>query len=215
MVTIFATETAVHYRRGVARGVLTPGKHRFWGFGHRVIRVDARLRLFEIKTQEVLTSDGVTVKASASCRLQVADPIAYLDVSEDPRGLMYETLKTWLRESIRPLSVDDLAAGITVDELPEPIAQVASEIGLTVTDLTVRDIVLPPAVRKAAEELLAARRQALVDLERARSETAVLRALANTASMLADNPQLAALRLVETAAAHGASIVIERPASTS
>lgn len=45
-------------------------------------------------------------------------------------------------------------------------------------------------------------------LERARGETAALRAMANGAKLLADHPELAQLRMVQAAAAHGGSVVL-------
>lgn len=214
MVTVMAWETAVHYRRGVLHGVLGPGRHRLWGFGHRVHHVDTRVRLLEVATQEVLTADGTTVKVSAACRVRVVEPVAHIQFGEEPEKLVYETIKTWLRETVRPLTVEDLAAGVPVEAVPDAVASVAAEVGISVESLTVRDIIVPAAIRRAAEDLLTARRQSQVELERARSEVAVLRALANTTKLLADSPQLAALRLVDTAASHGASIIIERPAPT-
>jgi regulator of protease activity HflC (stomatin/prohibitin superfamily) len=61
----------------------------------------------------------------------------------------------------------------------------------------VKDMVLPADLRAAYAEQVTARQRGLAQLEQARAETAALRSLANAARVLADNPALARLRLVQ------------------
>jgi hypothetical protein len=56
---------------------------------------------------------------------------------------------------------------------------------------------MPPEIRKMFTEVERARRDGLAALERARGETASLRALANAARSLSGNPQLAHLRTLQ------------------
>lgn len=213
MVTVMPYERVVHYRRGKLQDVLEPGRHRLWGFGHSHRRVDVRVQLFDVRPQEVPTSDGVTVKVSAAARLRVVDPVLHVQFSDDPHALVYDAVKTWLRHTIRDLTLDEVVAGIVVDAVPDEVAAAATQVGYEVSDFGVRDVLLPADIRRANEDLVASRRQAQVALERTRGEVAVLRALANSAKILEDHPTLAALRLAETAAAHGGTVVVERPAT--
>ncbi|NVE95922.1 SPFH domain-containing protein [Altererythrobacter lutimaris] len=70
--------------------------------------------------------------------------------------------------------------------------------GVQLDNLLLTSITLPPEVRKMFTEVERARREGLAGLERARAEQASLRALANAARNLADNPQLAQLRMLQT-----------------
>lgn len=213
MVTVMPYERYVHYRHGKLQGVLDPGKHRFWSAGHQLIRVDTRVRIFDVRPQEVPTSDGITVKISASAQLRVSDPVAFHEHTEDPLGLVYDAAKSWLRDIAHALTLDEVIAGITVDQTPDVVLEAARATGLEITDFGVRDVLIPGDIRRATEELVTTRQQSQIALERARSEIAVLRALANGAKVLEDHPALAAIRLAETAASHGGTVIIERPST--
>lgn len=213
MVTVMRHERFVHYRHGALVGVLEPGRYRFWTTGNTYERVDTRIQLFEVRPQEIPTSDGITVKVSAAARLMIVDPVAYLEHTNDPHGYVYDAVKTWLREAVHNRTLDEVLAGITVDETPPSVVEAATATGFEITGFGVRDVLIPAEIRRAAEELVTTRQRAAIALEQARSEIAVLRALANSAKVLEDHPALAAIRLAETAASHGGTVIIERPAT--
>lgn len=211
MVTVMPHERVVHHRHGVLVDVLEPGRHRFWTTGHEFTRIDTRVQLFEVRPQEIATSDGITVKVGAAARLTVVDPVAHLAYASDPHAIVYDAVKAWLRDIVHVMTLDEVVAGITVDQTPGPVLDAATATGFSITDFAVRDVLVPAEIRRAAEELVTASRQGQVELERARAEVAVTRALANSAKILEEHPLLATLRLVETAASRGGTIVIERP----
>lgn len=212
MVTVMTHERVVHYRHGRLVDVLEPGRHRFWTSGHVFTRVDTRVQVFEVRPQEIPTSDGIVVKVSASARVAVVDPVAHLEHAVDPHAIVYDAVKAWLRDTVHLHTLDEVLAGIVVETVPAPIAEAATSAGYALTDFSVRDVIVPAEIRRAAEELVTVRQQAQVALERARGEVAATRALANGAKILEDHPLLASIRLAETAASHGGTVVIERPA---
>lgn len=209
--TVMRYERAVHYRDGALVGVLEPGRHRLRGSRHVLRTIDTRVEVFEVRPQEIPTADGITVKVSAAAQLAVVDPVAHVEHTSDPHGFVYDAVKAWLRETVHALTLDEVVAGIEVDATPAPIAAAATAAGYAISAFAVRDVLLPAEVRRASEELVTARQQAQVALERARGEVAVLRAMANGAKVLEDHPQLASIRLAETAATHGGTVIIERP----
>lgn len=212
MITVMPYERYVHYRHGKLAGVVEPGKHRFWGFGHALVPVDTRVQIFEVRPQEVPTSDGITVKVSAAARTRVVDPVAFIEFTEDPHGFLYDAIKSWIRATVHGLTLDEVIAGIDAADTPEGIATAAASVGFELTDFGVRDVVIPGEIRRATEELVTTRQRSHIALEQARTDVAVLRALANSAKVLEDHPALAAVRLAETAASHGGTVIIERPA---
>lgn len=213
MVTVMPYERVLHYRHGRLVDVLEPGRRRVWGGGHDFVRIDTRVELFEVRPQEVPTADGVSIKVSASARITVVDPVAFHEVTADPRGFLYDAVKAWIRGTVQSRSLDDVVAGIAVPETPAEIVEVAAGVGLRIEDLAIRDVLLPAEIRRSAEQLIVTRQQGQVALEQARSEVAVLRALANSAQVLEDHPALASIRLAETAASHGGTVIIERPSA--
>lgn len=213
MVTVMPYEQYLHYRRGRLVGVVGPGRHRFWGPGHDLVRIDTRVELFEVRPQEVPTADGITVKVTASARTRVVEPVVFHEFTADPHAFLYDAVKAWLRVAVHGRTLDEVVAGIDVPETPAEVLAAAASVGLGITDVAVRDVIVPAEIRHGAQELVTTRQRSQVALEQARSEVAVLRALANSAKVLEDHPTLAALRLAETAATHGGTVIIERPTS--
>lgn len=211
MVTVMPYERYVHYRHGKLEGVVEAGKHRFWGFGHDLVPVDMRVELFEVRPQEVPTADGIGVKVSVTARTQVVDPVAFIEFTEDTHGYIYDSIKSWIRSTVHSLTLDEVIGGVVVEDAPTEITAAASQVGIEITAFEVRDIVIPGDIRRATEELVTTRQQSHIALERARTEVAVLRALANSAKVLEDHPVLASVRLAETVRDNGGSVVIERP----
>lgn len=213
MVTVMPYEKVLRYRKGRLDRVLEPGKHRAFGAGIRHVRVATRLRVIDVRPQEIPTADGITVKVSAGLQIRVSDPQAWHEIAENPEGIVYDAAKTALRDIVRELNLEQAATGIAVDVIPGVIAAAALSVGVEVMNFEIRDVVVPADIRRANDQLIASRQQSQIALERARSEVAVLRALANSAKVLEDHPVLASLRLAETVGDHGGTVVIERPHS--
>ncbi len=199
--TVEPRHCALRYRRGRLDQVLEAGRHRRVR-GQRLVHVDLRERLLTISPQEVLTADGVSVRVSAAVRWQVADPVAFVEVTEDAVAAAYLATQVALREALAGLAVDDLVARgarLPVDAITAATAEVAHRVGVEVAEVVVRDVILPTELRSAAAELATARRRGAAQLEAARAETAALRSLANGAKLLDEHPALAQLRLVQAA----------------
>ena len=206
-------ERALLFRNGVLVRTLEPGAYRRWAPGYRLRRVDVRPWILQLPMQEVPTSDGVTVKVSAAGRVRVTDPVAFVVASQDPVAALYLAVQVALRELVAQLSVDDLVTGRSEirTQLTEAVGDV-NELGVTIEQLEVKDIVLPADLKRAQAQVLIARADGLAALERARGETAALRNLANAARLLGDNPVLLQLRLFQQlASTSGHTVVIGAP----
>lgn len=162
--------------------------------------VDLRERLTALAPQEVPTADGLTVKVSASVGWRVADPVAYAEVTVDAFAVVYLAVQVGLRELVAVLDAEDVPAAVRTegtDRLVAAARAAAARVGIEVLGVDVKDVLLPFELRQARAELVVGRHRAQVKLEEARAETAALRSLANGAKLLADNPALARLRLVQ------------------
>lgn len=196
--TVPARHAAVVYRHGAFEQVLPAGRHhRRWGSAATL--VDLRERVLPLATQEVPTTEGLTVKASLALRLQVVEPRAYLENAQDPEDLLYLTAQVVLREAVAQLTVEQLVQRreLPLEELRARIEPTAHALGLTVLEVVLKDVVLPAELRRAATELATAAAEGRVQLERARAETATLRSLANAARLLEEHPALERMRIVQ------------------
>ncbi len=162
--------------------------------------VDLREQLTALAPQEVPTEDGLGVKISAAVRWRVVDPVAYTEVATDPVAVVYLAVQVALRGLAAALAAEDVATAVRVEGAQRLVADVratAARVGIEVLAVDVKDVLLPSELREARAELVVGRHRAQVKLEEARAETAALRSLANGAKLLADNPALARLRLVQ------------------
>ncbi len=212
-ITVQAHERVLVYRDGVFERQLEPGRHIVRRVG-RVRReaVDLRLRQLTVSSQEIFTADGVTVRVTAVVRWQISDPRAFLEHAEAPVDLLHVALQLAVREAISRRELDELLRPETRAaanaELADPVRAEVAELGITVHDAAIRDLALIGELRAALAETALERQRGRAALERARGEAAALRSLANSAKLLDDHPALAALRMIQTAADSGATVVL-------
>lgn len=209
-ITVPASTCVVRYHQGALAGVLPAGRHRRrWGASD--VPVDLRRSWIQVAPQEIPSSDGIPVKVSAAVLHSVGDPVAYLELTDDPRATVYLAAQVALREALAGLTADELVqrqSVLPVRAMVEAVRSVAATVGVEVHEIVVKDVVLPPEIRSAALDLATAQKRAQVQLEAARAETAALRAQANAAKLLDDHPALAQLRLIQSAPC-GTKLVIQ------
>lgn len=209
-ITVPASTCVVRYHQGALVGVLPAGRHRRrWGASD--VPVDLRRSWIQVAPQEIPSSDGIHVKVSAAVLHSVGDPVAYLELTDDPRATVYLAAQVALREALAGLTADELVqrqSVLPVRAMVEAVRSVAATVGVEVHEIVVKDVVLPPEIRSAALDLATAQKRAQVQLEAARAETAALRAQANAAKLLDDHPALAQLRLIQSAPC-GTKLVIQ------
>ena len=106
-----------------------------------------------------------------------------------------------LRDALTGLTAEQVIALPRVElgsRVRAAVAGVATDVGIIVDEVVVKDVVLPAEIRSAAAEVAVGRHRAQAQLEAARAQTAALRSLANGAKLLDDHPALARMRLVES-----------------
>lgn len=204
-------EHAILWRNGKLKGVLAPGRHRMRRRRDRIWHASAAPQVMIVAGQEILTADGVGVRATVSLTYRVADPLRAMRAG-DWGGRLYVDAQLALRQRVTGTGIEELvAARAALDEgLREDLVPVGETLGLEVLALALRDLVVPGEQRRLLAEVVSARLAGQAALERARGETAALRNLANAASLLKDNPELYRLRLLqEIAASTGNTYVID------
>jgi regulator of protease activity HflC (stomatin/prohibitin superfamily) len=198
-ITVHSTERVLEYVDGVFNQVLEPGRHRRRRRAtyQRVWTVE---RIETTAPQDVLTSDGVSIRVTAAVRWAVGDPRAYVETAADPSASVYLAVQIALREALVELEADAVvrqARRRLGDTLTPAAAAAGLAVGIAVRGVVVKDVILPLDLRSAYAEQVTARARGQARLEAARAETAALRSLANGAKLLDQHPALARLRLVE------------------
>jgi regulator of protease activity HflC (stomatin/prohibitin superfamily) len=94
--------------------------------------------------------------------------------------------------------------------LQEHVEPILLGAGATVTDVSIRDIMVPGPLKKAHLALMIAKKEGEASLERARAESATLRSLLNSANLIKDHPELAQIRTIQALeAGKGSSVVLD------
>lgn len=190
---------ALVFRDGRFVGKLERGFHVRWGRRISFERIDLRRRALAVPGQEILTADNVSLKISGQVTWQVVDAEKTLAVQFLDHEV-YNAVHQSMRTVIGSLAFEEVMTTRAKlgPAMLERVAEQASELGVRIHILDVRDVMLPGDLRKAYNEVLKARQEGQAALERARGESAALRNLANAARLMNDNPALMNLRVLQT-----------------
>ena len=188
----------VRIRDGAVIGTLAPGRHRLSRRRDRVIALAATPFSLVVPSQEILTADGVTIRATVALVAGITDPVRAVRAG-DWQSQIHLAVQLALRAQLTALALEDLIAnrGSVDGPLMEAAQLAAHEVGVTISNLAVRDLVVPGEQRRLLAQIVEARLAGQAALERARGESAALRNLANAAALLKDNPELYRLRLLQ------------------
>ena len=123
--------------------------------------MDVRPEFITIIGQDVLSLDGVTLKASLAAEFEVADPNVAINKNANYRSALYLTLQMALREIVGKEKIDDLmpnrsAIGIKLMELA---SAKASDYGLKLRLADVKDIMFPGEMKKVFSQLVTAQKE--------------------------------------------------------
>jgi regulator of protease activity HflC (stomatin/prohibitin superfamily) len=216
-ITVMAWQRALLFTDGQFTRVLEPGRHRYRKARTTLQTIDVRPRSIIVSGQELITSDGVSLKLSVLAVWHIADPLAYFTASIGADQRLYSALQLAIRDAVAATTFDDamadrarLSAG-----LADATAAQIEGLGIELTSAVVKDLMLPGELRRAATETLLAREKGRAELERARAEAASLRTLANVAKLLDEHPALLRLRTIQAADAPGSTVVLTADPSVS
>ncbi|MBA2631897.1 MAG: hypothetical protein H0U86_02655 [Chloroflexi bacterium] len=160
--------------------------------------------------QEILSADGVTLKASLVARYRVTDPQLTVNDAADYAGELYIALQIALREVVGSRAIEDVVAARAEvgPQVTERAASAALRVGLELVEADVKDIMFPGDLKRIFAQVVEARQQGLAMLERARAETAALRNLANAARLVDESPAILQLRLLQHLAASSGKTIV-------
>lgn len=200
-VQVNAHEEVLLFRDGILIDRLHEGIHVYWkGTGKITWKaIDLREQVADVAGQEIMTSDKVTLRVNLVVTYQVVDAIKATLSSTDYTQALYREAQLALRAAVGTKALDVLLADkeSVGNEVRQTLSARAAELGVTVKSIGLRDIVLPGDMKDLMNQVIAATKEAEANLIRRREETAAARSQANTAKLLAENPQLARLKELE------------------
>ena len=159
-----------------------------------------RMWFITIPGQEILSSDGVTIKISLAAQYEISDPEIVVSKTENFQEALYLIVQLALREIVGSETIDDVLQ--KRKELSQKLMELTVEnlksIGINLISISIKDIMFPGELKNIFAQEVKARKEGIAILERTRGETAALRNLLNVARMVQENPILLQLRALES-----------------
>jgi len=197
---------------GAFHGMLQPGLHGFWSVGKMVTvkAIELKRQPLDVTGQELLTRDKVTIRVNLTAEYRVTDPVKAVTEVKDYADALYRALQHAFRAMLGTLTLDQILerkAAVTT-EVAGQIREEMARIGLDVSTIELKDVILPGEMRDILNQVVAAEKQAEANVIRRREETNATRSLLNTAKVMAENPIM--LRLKELEALESIAGKVER-----
>ncbi|WP_020177540.1 slipin family protein [Methylopila sp. M107] len=197
-----AHEAGLLFVEGRLTERLAPGRHAFWTVDRKVEvrRVDLRPSPLEVTAQEMLTKDRVALRVTLTAFRRIVDPVKAAETVADVDGWIYRLVQFAIREAVAARSLDEAlsAKDALNEELRAVVAAKVATAGVEVTELGVKDVILPGEIRELVNKVVEAERLAKANNIRRQEETAATRSLLNTAKVMEENPLLLRLKELES-----------------
>lgn len=195
-------EAGLLYLEGRLIQRLAPGRHTYWNVNRKVEvkRVDLRPQVVEITAQEMLTKDRVALRVTLTAFRRIVDPERAAAAANDVDTWLYRLIQFAIREAITGRTLDEVlsARNVLDAELRDFVRARLGDSGVEVSDIGVKDIILPGEIRELVNKVVEAERTAKANLIRRQEETAATRSLLNTARLMEENPLLLRLKELES-----------------
>jgi regulator of protease activity HflC (stomatin/prohibitin superfamily) len=148
----------------------------------------------------MLTRDRVALRVTLTAFRRIVDPERAVAATADVDAWLYRLVQFAIREAVAARTLDEvLAAKNALDaELRAFVRERVAEAGIEVTELGVKDVILPGEIRELVNKVVEAERLAKANQIRRQEETAATRSLLNTAKLMEDNPLLLRLKELES-----------------
>jgi regulator of protease activity HflC (stomatin/prohibitin superfamily) len=202
IVSVGEAEAGLVFFDGELVETLGPGRYGYWQVGRKVTAkmLDTRPIPVEVTAQEILTKDRVSLRVTLTAFVQITDVRVAALATPDYQGHVYKLVQFAVREAVGGRTLDELLNDReTVDaQIVRHVREQLGDIGVRVTELGVKDVILPGDMRELINRVVEAEKVAQANLIRRREETAATRSLLNTAKLMEDNPTLLRLKELES-----------------
>jgi regulator of protease activity HflC (stomatin/prohibitin superfamily) len=165
-------------------------------------RVSLRTVALDIPPQDVITRDNVSVKVNAVLYMRVKDPSAAIIQIENYLYATSQMAQTTLRSVLGEHQLDDLLAEREKinGTLKEIIDRRTDDWGIEVTAVEVKDVDLPPEMKRAMARQAEAERERRAKVIMAEGEFQAAEKLAAAAHIINTEPAALQLRYLQTMA---------------
>jgi regulator of protease activity HflC (stomatin/prohibitin superfamily) len=201
IVSVEPHEAGLVYFDGELVETLGPGRYGYWQVG-RIVRsktLDRRPLPLEVTAQEILTKDRVSLRVTLTAFVKVVSVEKAASSTPDYMGHVYKLVQFAVREAVGGRTLDEVLNDreSVDDQIVAHVRGAIGDIGVEVTELGVKDVILPGDMRELINRVVEAEKTAQANVIRRREETAATRSLLNTARLMEESPTLLRLKELE------------------
>ena len=193
-------ERAVVFFLGRVQRVFGPGIIFIIPGVQQIVRVDLRIRVFDVPPQDIITRDNVSVKVNAVVYFRVVDPRNAIIQVANFLEATSQLAQTTLRAVLGKHELDELLAEREKinAHLQTIIDQHTDPWGIKVVQVAVKHIDLPEEMRRAMARQAEAERERRAKVIAAEGEYQAAQRLAEASSIMAKEPIAIQLRYLQT-----------------
>ncbi len=210
-------ERGVHFRLGRVIGTKEPGLRVIIPLIDRLPRVSLRIVTQPIQSQGIITRDNVSVDIAAVAYYRVIDAVKSIVAIENVGVAINQIAQTTLRMVVGKHTLDEALAEterINVD-IREILELTATEWGVEVTLVELKDIQLPETMKRAMAKQAEAEREKRAKIIAAEGEAMAAAALGEASDVMMAHPLALQLRnlqsLIEIAVDKNSTVVFPAP----
>jgi regulator of protease activity HflC (stomatin/prohibitin superfamily) len=195
-------ERAVYFFLGRSWGSKGPGLIYLPPLFARMQKVSLRVMALDIPPQDVITRDNISIKVNAVLYMRVKDPVKAVIGVENYLYATSQLSQTTLRSVLGETELDELLAnrekinGI----LKQIIDERTEDWGIEVSAVEVKDVDLPPEMKRAMARQAEAERERRAKIINAEGELQASEKLAQAAHVIGREPAAIQLRYLQTVA---------------
>jgi regulator of protease activity HflC (stomatin/prohibitin superfamily) len=199
-------ERAVVFTIGRFDKVKGPGLVLLFPFIQQMVRVDLRIQVIEIPSQDVISHDNVSMKVDAVLYFKVTNPERAIIQVQSFQPATKMLAQTTLRAVLGQHELDEmLAERLKLNADVQSILDTQTEIwGIKVTNVEIRTVELTENMVRAIAKQAEAERDRRAKIIHAEAEFQAAQTLTNAAKILSSIPAAMQLRYLQTLTEIGA-----------
>ena len=199
-------ERAVVFTLGKFQAVRGPGLVLLFPFVQQMVRVDLRIQVVEVPSQDVISRDNVSMKVDAVLYYSVVDPERSVVQVQSYASATNMLAQTTMRAVLGQHDLDQMLSErkkLSADV--QEILDAQTEIwGIKVSNLEIRTVDLTENMVRAIAKQAEAERDRRAKIIHAEAEFQASQTLVNAANILASSPAAMQLRYLQTLSEIGA-----------
>jgi len=193
-------ERAVYFFLGRSWGAKGPGLIYLPPLFAKMQKVSLRVMALDIPPQDVITRDNISIKVNAVLYMQVKDPVKAVIYVENYLYATSQLAQTTLRSVLGETELDELLANRDKINsiLKQIIDQRSEDWGIEMSAVEVKDVDLPPEMKRAMARQAEAERERRAKVINAEGELQASEKLAQAAAVIGREPAAIQLRYLQT-----------------